>query len=69
MTKEIKDRVRKVRAVNGERSQKTMSFRVDIELVDWLDMQVNKGRYINNLIMADMQKHKTPPDDAEPSQS
>lgn len=50
---ETKDRVRKVYAPVGERGQKMMSFRVDLELVEWLEAQPNKGRYINQLISAD----------------
>ena len=38
--------VRKAYAPKGERSQKMMSFRVDLENIDWLEAQPNKGRYI-----------------------
>jgi len=51
--KEVKARVRKAYAAKGERSQKMMTFRVDLENVDWLEQQVNRGRYINELIAAD----------------
>lgn len=54
--KEEKERNRKVYAARGERSQKMMSFRVDNDLVDWLEQQPNKGRYINNLIAADKER-------------
>lgn len=47
------DSVRKAYAPKGERSQKMMSFRVDLENIDWLEAQPNKGRYINDLIAAD----------------
>lgn len=53
--KEEKVRVRKERAT-GERTQKMMTFRVDNELLDWLESQTNKGRYINNLIKADKER-------------
>ena len=45
--------VRKAYAPKGERSQKMMSFRVDLDNIDWLEAQPNKGRYINDLIAAD----------------
>lgn len=51
--KEEKARVRKAYAAKGERSQKMMTFRVDLENVEWLEQQVNRGRYINELIAAD----------------
>lgn len=56
--KEEKERMRKAYAKKGERSQRTMSFRLDNELADWLSRQPNKGRYINELIRADMLKSK-----------
>lgn len=51
--KEQKERQRKAYAPKGERSQRTMSFRLDNELAEWLNQQPNKGRYINDLIKAD----------------
>lgn len=51
--KEEKERMRKAYAKKGERSQRTMSFRLDNELAEWLNQQPNKGRYINNLIQQD----------------
>lgn len=51
--KDEKERMRKAYAKKGERSQRTMSFRLDNELEDWLSQQPNKGRYINNLIEQD----------------
>lgn len=53
---EIKERLRKMRAPAGKRTQKVTSFRLDLDLVKWLDEQPNKGRYINDLIKADMQQ-------------
>lgn len=38
----------------GVRTQKMMSFRVDIDVLEWLKGVENKGRYINELIRADM---------------
>lgn len=53
---EEKERMRKAYAKKGERSQHTMSFRLDNELADWLNQQPNKGRYINELIRADLER-------------
>ncbi len=53
---EEKERIRKEYGKKGERTQKMMSFRVDNEVLDWLESQPNKGRYINNLIADDMKK-------------
>ena len=47
--------VRKVRA-SGERTQRMMNFRCDIENLEWLATIGNKGRYINELIAADRRK-------------
>lgn len=55
---EIKERLRKMRAPAGKRTQKVTSFRLDLDLVKWLDEQPNKGRYINNLIRADMNNNQ-----------
>lgn len=51
--KETRERVRKAYAPKGERSQKMVTFRADLENIEWLERQPNKGRYINNLIAAD----------------
>lgn len=55
--KEEKTRVRKEYNKVGS-SQKMMSFRVDNELLDWLQSRGNKGRYINDLVRADMMKNQ-----------
>lgn len=34
----------------GKVTQKVFSFRIDFENLQWLEMQPNKGRYINDLI-------------------
>lgn len=47
-----KERVRKLYAPKGSRSQKSYTFRIDNENVEWLELQYNKGRYINDLISA-----------------
>lgn len=55
MTKRIKDedRIRKAYGVRGERTQKMVSFRLDLDNAEWLERQPNRGRYLNNLIRAD----------------
>lgn len=53
---EVSERVRKEYGKKGERTQKMMSFRVDNEVLEWLESRPNKGRYINNLIKDDMKK-------------
>ncbi len=57
--KEVPARIRKAYAADGERSQKMMSFRVDNDNIEWLEQQRNKGRYINELITADRNRHGT----------
>lgn len=49
-------RLRKEYAPKGERSQKMVTFRADLENIAWLEQQQNKGRYINELIAADRQQ-------------
>lgn len=48
--KEEKGRVRKAYAPHGERGQKSYTFRIDNENIEWLEQQHNKGRFINELI-------------------
>ena len=45
---------RRKKSQNGS-SQKACLFKIDNELLGWLDKQKNKGRYINELIRRDMQ--------------
>ena len=47
---EPKKQERRVYAEKGTRSQKMMTFRIDLENIEFLDKQMNKGRYINELI-------------------
>lgn len=58
MEKNEKSQERKKGRVNGSRTQKVYSFRLDGDLIDWLYRQPNKGRYLNNLIRDDMEKFK-----------
>lgn len=48
-----KELIRKGGNTRGVITQKMMSFKVDLDNIDWLDLQPNKGRYINALITAD----------------
>lgn len=45
---------RKKRAPKGQRTQRMMSFRLDDDVMQFLDQQPNKGRFINQLIRAAM---------------
>lgn len=49
--------VRKEYAKHGERGQKMVTFRLDLENEEWLARQSNRGRYINNLIAADREQN------------
>lgn len=49
-------RVRKAPVPNGSQSQKMMNFRLDLDLLPWLNTKPNKGRYLNDLIRADRDK-------------
>lgn len=44
---------RKCGRERGKVTQKVFSFRIDVEHLPWLEMQSNKGRYINDLIARD----------------
>lgn len=48
--KEEQERVRKAYSPKGERAQKLMSFRIDLDNLEWLDRQANKGRAINEAL-------------------
>lgn len=54
MTKKIdeKYRVRKAYAARGERGQKMINFRCDLDNIEKLSQQPNKGRFINDAIRA-----------------
>ena len=47
---------RKTYGKRGEKTQKLIAFRCDIDLIDWLKAQANMGRYINDLIRADKKR-------------
>lgn len=48
---------RRARAPKGERTQKLFTFRLDNENAEWLMQKPNRGRYLNELIEADRNKH------------
>lgn len=51
--KEERGQQRKSYAADGTRGQKHISFRIDLDNLEWLQKQPNKGRYINTLIERD----------------
>lgn len=55
MTKKVEDgeRRRRAYAPRGQRSQKRVTFLLDIENVEHWEKQPNRGRYINDLIAKD----------------
>lgn len=57
---EMRDQIegaKKRKAPKGTRTQKMMNFRLDNSLANWVDTQPNKGRYLNDLIRFDMERH------------
>lgn len=56
MEEEKTVQARKQYGKRGEKSQKLIAFRADIDLLDWLKSQANMGRYINDLIRADKKR-------------
>lgn len=56
MEKEPKERQRKV-WTRGEVTQKMVNFRCDLDNVEWLAKQPNKGRAINEAIAAYRKHH------------
>lgn len=50
------DSVRKAYAPKGTRTQALFTFRMDDDLREWVRSTPNMGRYINQLIRADMEK-------------
>lgn len=47
---------RKAGRKRGEITQKMVTFRLDSDLLTWVNSQPNKGRYINNLIRSDYEQ-------------
>ena len=54
---EERERIRKPKKL-GERTQKLISFRIDLDLLEWLQTSKNKGRSINNAIRREMEEWK-----------
>ena len=52
------EKIRKGGNARGIITQKMVTFRCDVENIEWLNRQRNKGRYINQLIEADRQKQE-----------
>ncbi len=48
-----KELIRKGGNTRGVITQKMISFKLDNDNLEWLQMQPNKGRYINDLIARD----------------
>lgn len=48
-----KELIRKGGNTRGVITQKMVSFKLDNDNLEWLQMQPNKGRYINSLIEQD----------------
>lgn len=48
-----KELIRKGGNTRGVITQKMVSFKLDNDNLEWLQMQPNKGRYINSLIERD----------------
>ena len=53
-----KEKVRKGGQTQGVRTQKMMSFRVDNDLIDWLNECPNKGRLINQLLFNEKKRQE-----------
>lgn len=66
--KEQKERQRKSYK-HGTITQKMMSFKIDLDIVDRLQMEVNKGRLINNLLRKYFGIAETPAVKADPDAS
>lgn len=53
--KSAEERVRREYAPAGTKSQTRITFMLDNELLTWFKQHKNRSRYINRLILADMQ--------------
>ena len=52
MEKEEKERQRKANIKRGQLTQKMVNFRADLETIEVLNEQPNKGRFLNDLVKA-----------------
>ena len=55
----VKARLRKAGITRGVRTQKMMTFRLDADLVDYLETKDNKGRFINDCLRSRMKFETT----------
>lgn len=58
-TKTEKVRLRKTGITRGVRTQKLTTFRLDADLVEYLETKENKGRFINDCIRGRMKFETT----------
>ena len=59
MEKETKERLRKA-SRRGTITQKMMSFKIDLNIVERLQQEQNKGRLINNLLREHYNLNESP---------
>lgn len=59
MEKETKERLRKAYK-RGTITQKMMSFKIDLDIVERLQQEQNKGRLINNLLREHYHLNESP---------
>lgn len=64
--KKTEGRLRKDFDHKNGRTQKMMSFRVDLDVADWLGSVQNKGRFINELIRQSMATSNEPGREIDP---
>lgn len=59
MSKKVteEERVRKEYSPRGQRSQKMVNFRCDLDNVDYLNTKPYKGRFLNDLIREHCEKN------------
>lgn len=50
LEEKLNKQVRKERAANGQCSSKMMSFRIDADIVEYLNTVTNKGRTVNDAL-------------------
>ena len=60
MTKKLDEetRVRKEYSPRGQRGQKMLNFRCDLENYEYLQAKPNKGRYLNEIIKKDREQNE-----------
>lgn len=58
MEKEERERQRKANIKRGQLTQKMVNFRADLETIEVLNEQPNKGRFLNDLVKAWADKNR-----------